>query len=356
MRIILTPIGKDLITKLNNENKLKSDETKNNKAKSMSKEKNRKYDILDRVRNKSNHNVKIKKSKNSSYLLNKLLMDQSNFSGDELQNTKEITLKQKKLNFPKNVSENYNIESKFSGTKTILGSTSRPGNTTGFKTADPLNYTLRDVFNDSSINQLKATYAKEQIMKNKLNRIDESNFRTVYETKTFKEKLDENLNHRINPDRINLIKYLNEKNTVSEVLIKKIADYDEEQINKINKICQIVFHNDERDKLFKEIINEKIKDKQSREEIEYKNTLEKMGGNVIGIKNLLDKYSKKVCHIDRYREIHNDTLKYWNRIGIDKIARKPNVRLNYTTSSQQNDPNINLLPNLSKVISTETSS
>ena len=46
------------------------------------------------------------------------------------------------------------------------------------------------------------------------------------------EKLDEKLNNKIDTDKLNLLKYLNERKEIGEIFLDKIIYCDEEKINK----------------------------------------------------------------------------------------------------------------------------
>ena len=400
MRIILTPLGQELVKKLNEEKEtVRQSRFEEEKHKSQNRDSNSRgkkegttslfpgtgpgMNSTSTGMKNSQHNfgktVKYKNPhalKHKSDLLNKLEMDQTTISLEELHAAKEVQIKQRKLNIPKNVTERYNIttDSKNSTMTKILPmpvmfkrdmDTMDSGNF-GFNTTSPpgrTKFAIKEVLNDNSVKFLKSNYIKDKKMKDRLSRVDETNFRTVYENQNFLEKLDEKLERKINPDRINLIRYLHEKDQVSEVLIKKIADYDEEQINKINKICQIVLHNNERSKLFKDIIQEKLTALKNREKIEYKSYIEKMGRNMNGFSSVLQNYDKKVNNKEKYRDIHNDLVKnFWKKHNVDRIARKANLRSTANMSSLNNSDfhslqtnnNANAF-NLSKMISSDNS-
>jgi hypothetical protein len=397
MRIILTPLGQDLVKKLNEEkDSLRINRYEEEKFKSKNKERdsnsrgrkdvhtsqiahageNYNQSLMKNSYSTFGQTVKYKNPhslKHKSDLLNKLEMDQTTISLEELHASKEIQIKQKKLNIPKNVTERYNLtsDSKNNSLTKILpmpvmikkdletfDQTNYGGTLNSTSPHSRNKFTLKEVLDENSVKLLKTNYIQDKRMKDKLSRVDEMKFRSNYESKNFLEKLDEKLSRKINPDRINLIRYLNEKDQVSEVLIKKIADYDEEQINKINKICQIVLHNNERSKLFKDIIQEKLTALKNREKIEYKSYIENMGKNMQGFSSVLQNYEKKVNNKEKYRDIHNDIVKnHWQKHNVDRIARRTNFRSTQNLSSF-NDFNTQTKDkdfNISKMISSENS-
>jgi len=229
---------------------------------------------LNNSMNKSNH------SKLRADLLIKLEQDQTKVTPEDLISSKVISIKQKRLNIPKNVTEKYNYPDnkpsfilpsvtlpKFKETiNTNFLSTNNYGNfntTTGINSVKNT-FTFRDVLEDTTYKDLKKRLNVDKKMKDRLSRIDETKFRSVYGEKNNVEKLDEMLGKNINPDRINLINYLNKKKDVSDVLVKRLSEYSEDKINKVNKICQIVFFNEERSSIFKERINERIQAKKGQ--------------------------------------------------------------------------------------------
>jgi hypothetical protein len=130
----------------------------------------------------------------------------------------------------------------------------------------------------------------------------------------------------INSDKVNLIKYLNEKNDISDVLIKRLSEYSEDKINKVNKICQIVFFNEERSKIYKERIKERINAKQNREKTEYKTCIEYLGDGLNEVSGIFKEYKKPENQREKYRDIHNDTInKFWRKYEVSRYEKKKNM-------------------------------
>jgi hypothetical protein len=106
---------------------------------------------------------------------------------------------------------------------------------------------------------------------------------------------------------------------------------DEEKINRVNKICQIVFHNEERASLFKDTIKERLIIHKNKDKVEYKRYLDRMGQNVKNSEKILMNYSKSIDKRERYKDIHNEIVKnYWVKNNVDFINRK-------TAKFQSND-------------------
>ena len=336
MRILVTKLGDELLKIMAEENLT---ETKQ-KLENILTERGKTNLHISVNRNKSNEtkngkSSSLNKSNNSKYrgdLLNKLEQDQSKIASEDLISSKIINIKQKKLNIPKNVTERYNSDIK-SGL--ILPSVTLPKfKEESFNNALSLDgsvnirnkFTFKDVLNDRTYMDLKNKLIKDKKIKDSLSRIDETKFRTIYGEKSNVEKLEDMLTKNINPDRINLIKYLNQKNDVSDVLIKRLTEYSEDKINKVNKICQIVFFNEERGHIYKEKIEERMVTNQNREKTEYKTSIETMGNSMKGISNILKDYEKISNKREKYRDIHNDVVnKFWRKYNVHRFEKKPKI-------------------------------
>lgn len=374
MRILVTKLGDELIKLMAEEHIAKNNlhTTSNmifsernmtmNNMNSLSKTNNMLK--TSHTRNKSNisnnSSYKNNRSKNSKFRsdqLTKLDQDQTKISAEDLLTSKVISIKQKKLNIPKNVTERYNSDNKNSF---ILPSVTLPKfkdhsnmnnlsmnnynstfNTTNGINAQRQLFSFRDILNDDTYVNLKKKLTKDRKVKDRLSRVDETKFRSTFGEKSEIENLDNMLSRNINPDRINLINYINKKNDLSDVLIKKLVEYSEDKINKANKICQIVFHNEERSHLFKERINERIQAKQNREKTEYKTTIEDMGNEIKSQSNILRDYEHNVNKRERFRDIHNEMVnKFWRKYKVQRFDKKSSS-MNKTQSTMDEFNNIN---------------
>jgi len=323
MRILLTPIGQSVIKHLEDNTKLYYSKREIKKS------------IYNPAINHNKSKSKSSRSRQRESLIKKLEKDQNYISVNDIVASKEVNINQKKITISKTVTEMYNessfnILNSYDNNLTLQSQYPNKNITTAsnFNNTSSQKLPLRNVLNEKSYTKLKSDYRKQKCMSDRLSRVDETKFRTSYETKNFLEKLEEKLEKNINLDRINLVKYLNEKHTVSSVLIKKISEMDEEQINKMNKICQIVYHNDENSKKIKDTIKEKINNLKNKEKQEYKNKIVIMGKEIDNISMILKNYEKKVNDKERYREKQNDIIKkYWEKYDIDKISRKCHDKL-----------------------------
>lgn len=365
MRILVTKLGDELVKVMAEENMTATKFNMTTENKQFTDSKNltipqthtrNKSNIsnknaLNNSMNKSNH------SKLRGELLNKLEQDQTKIASDDLISSKIISIKQKRLNIPKNVTEKYNSDNKASFIlpsvtlpkfrETINTNFSNSNNFINFNTTSGINsvrstFTLKDVLEDTTYIDLKKKLNADKKMKDRLSRIDETKFRSVYGEKNSIEKLDEMLERNINPDRINLINYLNKKKDVSDVLIKRLSEYSEDKINKVNKICQIVFFNEERSNIFKDRINERIQAKKNRENTEYKTSIEEMGDNMKSFGNILKEYDRNNDKRERFRDIHNDLVnKFWKKYQVDRYDKKSNMSRSHSIIDDLINFNVN---------------
>lgn len=329
MRIIITPLGDDFVKGLKEDKETllttRTERGRNKPKRDFSNEKHENY--TERIDTKESHRSKIQKHKKD--LMNKLEMDQTTISVEDLSTAKEIHVKLKKVNIPKNVTERYNAVGK---TSIILPNVTIPkkenNNTINTSHIKRSKHTIKEILNADTLKTLKTKYVSDKKMRDKLFIFDERNFRTYYQDKNYVDQLNDRLERKINPDRINLINYLHVKEKVSDVLIKRIAEFDEEKINRANKICQIVSHNEERGKLFKEVIKERLKSKQTRDKVDYKVKIENMGNDLLGINEILKEYAKSLNKREKYRDIHNDLQKtHWKKYNVDDITRRVNINI-----------------------------
>jgi len=348
MRILVTKLGDELVKIMVEENMTltKFNTTTDNKQFTENKNltippthsKNK-----SNLSNKNGLNNSINKSNHSKLrgdLHNKLEQDQTRIASDDFVSSKIISIKQKRLNIPKNVTEKYNSDNKASFIlpsvtlpkfrQTINTNLTSSNNFMNLDSTKGINsvrntFTFRDVLEDNTYKDLKKRLNADKKMKDRLSRIDETKFRSVYGEKNSVEKLDEMLGKNINTDRINLINFLNKKKDVSDVLIKRLSEYSEDKINKVNKICQIVFFNEERSQISKERINERIQAKKNRENTEYKTSIEEMGVNMKSFGNILKDYDRSSDKRERFRDIHNDVVnKFWKKYQVNRFDKNSN--------------------------------
>ena len=177
---------------------------------------------------------------------------------------------------------------------------------------------------------MKKKILKDKIIRDRATFITENDFRTEYkpitELQTFNNLLQTSL---INSNKSNLIRYLNEKK-IAPLTVKILANQDVDKISKINKICQTIFSNQEKDKLFNEIVKNKAKQRINNTKKEFQNVISGLGNNMEEAKEKLKKYEKKIDEKEKYREYFNDVvIHHWLRRDLERFNKKSTPKPKY---------------------------
>jgi hypothetical protein len=264
---------------------------------------------------------------------------------------REIKIHQSKLNLPKFQAEKYNMDTK-SGVvlptisitkKTEVGVMSDPEGTNNW--ANRLNFRVEEVLTDDLLEKLKSKVFNEQKLKQKLAKVDSSNFRSNYAHKDEMEKLEIKLSKEITPDKVNLIKYLNQKDYLSDKFLDKIVNYDEDKTYKLDKVCQIASHKQNDDKIFQNTIKKVIQVHKNKEKVDYKNSITNLGRSVKTSTEVLKKYPKMQINKERYRDIHEEILKQWEKYNAASLQRTKGKKIGLLLHS-----NNDITANISKLI------
>ena len=153
------------------------------------------------------------------------------------------------------------------------------------------------------------------------------------------QEFNHKLEKEIKSDSVNLIKYINEKEYISEKLITQIAESDDDRLNKLNKVCQIGYHYWEKQQLSQLSLKEKIKQLKIFESKEYKSTIDSMKTNTDNCKIILGGYNIKKKNDGKEREMKFKDMymdmkkKYWDHYQVDKLQRKKNKVNNFNANS-----------------------
>ncbi len=123
----------------------------------------------------------------------------------------------------------------------------------------------------------------------------------------------------INATEIALIKYINGKEVISDLFLKKVQESSQEKKRKANKICQIVFEEKQKEKSANKLLQDKIQEKKEAEVSAYKTHLELMKSSLKDSSAILRGYQAcedKKDKFERYRERHLDYVnQYWSKLG-----------------------------------------
>lgn len=154
------------------------------------------------------------------------------------------------------------------------------------------------------------------------------NFRSRYENKQMTEDdIDLILNYSINSDKFNIIKYFQQEKNISPQYFENLVKYDEQQMYKLNKICQLIFHRKENDsknfnlKYYELNKDKKIDRQKGNQSIKDLQTIIKRSNSILYDYNVL----KKNHGFWRKHQFQEDVMKikekYWDKYNVDRFLK-----------------------------------
>ena len=276
-----------------------------------------------------------------------------------MQTAKQIKLNEHKITFPKQFAEKYESDITNSNNSNIINSSnnvlpSLTSNNLNSKiekdlqspTRNNINkiyntssnsfinqekyLSLNEIIPNNSLYQMKKKILKDRKIRDRATFITENDFRTAYqpisELQNFNNLLQTSL---VNSNKSNLIRYLNEKK-IAPLTVKILANQDVDKISKINKICQTIFSNQEKDKLFNEIVKNKAKQRINNTKKEFQSIITGLGTNMDEAKEKLKKYEKKIDEKEKYREYFNDVvIHHWLKRDLERFNKKSTPKPKY---------------------------
>ena len=275
--------------------------------------------------------------------------DIENLPQNELKQAKELKLTTTKISFPKSFAHNYDDND--TSSNIIDSNFQLPTLSNNFKSImqsdnnsflNSKYYSFRDIIPSNKINQMKLNIINEKRLKDRLSRIDETKFRSVYQPKTELEKFDDVLDcPLINPNKMGLIRYLNESKNPQPVTLKDLANSSISRINRMNKMCGILLRKEDQQKAMSQNIQKKIKTGINAEMIEYQKQIDDMKQHINDFKEKMDKYNvKRVDHKENYKDLfHIMETKVWAKYDFERLNKKstPKVKSEYNINSNISD-------------------
>jgi hypothetical protein len=240
-----------------------------------------------------------------------------------------IKLKRKKLILPKDQKMKYDIS--IGGKNLIIDEKElliNPEMQTDFSIGLNCKYSMKDIFGEKGINNLKKKFEKNKndiLIKRNFsfsNIRDDYNKRKLDSIRNFDKLMNKKI---ISIRKAPLLNYLYEKkNEINPLIIKNITNKNENNIDKLNKLC--IKKLDEKDdfKYIKNVIKEKINEKKHKEILSFDENCDELKKKIKGFKELLKKYptikKKKIDYFgeDYYEYKH----KYWKKFHIYKLEHK----------------------------------
>ena len=286
------------------------------------------YSFFPNQNSKKFENAKIKLSKNMN-------LEDIEITKDEINSAKHIKLNERKIPFPKQFVEKYESNNLINLSNDIFPSI----NSKNKESYDGSNnslvrkekyLSLGEIIPNKLITQMKQKIIKEKKIRDRDTVITQNDFRSEYKPETdiqiFNNILSES---KVNSNKSSLIKYLNERK-VNPLTIKILSNRDGNKINKINKMCQIIFQNEDKEKLFNDLVKKKMAHNMNTQKKEFQNNINVMGNNIGKIKEKLEKYEKKVDNKERYREHFNDmVVHYWLKRDLERFNKKSTPKPEY---------------------------
>ena len=383
MRIIVTKNGKVILQELEDEKILgmNDDNQKLNKNKKYRKfsgfklpNLNKKYETLKNFYEKKSQwgaNNRTKSVLSRRTMDNYFNRDESKINKEELQKAKKIQLAKPKISISQQFLNKYDdldvtYKDKIKNLTNTLKSNVDKNNEVKIqnelneqnKIFNPLNenrprenllnsnnnnFNKKQIFLGDIISKRNLLNLKSQISKDNLGHddtrlpLDEKNkdsfnFRSKYEDKKATlNSLSTILSLPMNPDRTNLIKYFKQNKDISPFYFENLLKYDEAQIYKLNKICQIIFHKKEDEmKELKTLEDKKFnKEKMLRQRgNNYMNCVNKIINRTNGIisgytlKQQTNAIKKKKIFKEEVKKMKNQ---YWDRYGVNKFYKENQI-------------------------------
>ena len=286
-------------------------------------------------------------------------LEDTEITKEEIQSAKQIKLNEHKITFPKQFAEKYESDITNSNNNNIINSSNnilpslnnnslnskidkelqspkktilnKINNTSSNSFINHEKYLcLNEIIPNNSLYLMKKKILKDKKIRDRATFITENDFRSEYqpvsEIQNFNILLKTSL---VNSNKSNLIRYLNEKK-IAPLTVKILANQDVDKISKINKICQTIFSNQEKDKLFNEIVKNKAKQKINNTKKEFQNVITGLGSNMDEAKQKLKKYEKKIDEKEKYREYFNDiVIHHWLKRDLERFNKKSTPKPKY---------------------------
>ena len=119
------------------------------------------------------------------------------------------------------------------------------------------------------------------------------------------------------------------KKKVNPLTVKILSNQDGDKISKINKMCQTIFQNQDKEKLFNDIVKNKAKQRINNTKKEFQIAINGLGSEINSIQEKLKKYDKKIDNKEKYREYFNERVMYWLKRDLERFNKKSTPKPSY---------------------------
>ena len=194
-------------------------------------------------------------------------------------------------------------------------------------------YPLKYIINRNSLNNVLKQVSQDEDKIKRGEALNEYNFRSKIKVSP-RSVMEESLRKEIDTKNNDLIEYLNKSYKINGDFLKRISNYRDSRIFKLNKISQKAMFNKNLEITINNEIKNKIKSGYIHTSEEYKKGLDLM-------KDRLDKYEnlmkfdnvKRFNNKNNYRRLHLEQEKYWIKYNILRFNKRGNTNLKRSTTN-----------------------
>ena len=194
-------------------------------------------------------------------------------------------------------------------------------------------YPLKYIINRNSLNNVLKQVSQDDDKIKRGEKLNEYNFRSKIKVSP-RSVMEESLRKEIDTKNNDLIEYLNKSYKINGDFLKRISNYRDSRIFKLNKISQKAMFNKNHEITINNEIKNKIKSGYMHTSEEYKKGLDLM-------KDRLDKYEnlmkfdnvKRFNNKNNYRRLHLEKEKYWIKYKILRFNKRGNMNLKRSTTN-----------------------
>ena len=175
------------------------------------------------------------------------------------------------------------------------------------------------------------------------------NFRSRYENKQATEDdMDLILNYSINTDKQSIIKYFQQDKNISPYYFENLLKYDEQQMYRLNKICQMIFHRKENENINNGLKYYNLKDKDKESKQRGNENIKALQGIIKKSNSILDDYTivQKNHNFWRKNGYKEDIMKfkqkYWDKYNVNRFLKnKQKMEISGMTQNIKNPVQLN---------------
>lgn len=183
---------------------------------------------------------------------------------------------------------------------------------------------IKEIINSEAYKKMMLKLKNEQVVADNNYIMQDRDFR---KSNSIRNDFDikDVLSKQINKNRADFIKYITNKRDLSPIFLRKLSLLDESKVYDLNRICQIIHSNRNKEELFKEKIEGKMSMRENLLVVDANHSLNKIKSDIKMRKTLINDYSKKLIKnpkIDYF--YHERTQQLWDRYNVKTLQRKNN--------------------------------